>query len=332
MSVAEPFTLRLWKGSLAPTEVDRHDQARRQFRADVLEGLSKRQKTLPCKYLYDARGSQLFDRICELPEYYPTRTEAAILRDHIGEIAGCFPYGAVLIEYGSGSSTKTRLLLDRVDDLSAYVPVDICSDHLLRSARRLKARYPRLRVRPICADFTRPFRVPRLDDRPRAVFFPGSTIGNFGPEEAVGLLRSMAKVAGSGGGLLIGVDLLKSPAILEPAYDDASGVTAAFNLNLLARVNRELDGTFDLAAFAHRAVFNTVESRVEMHLVSRTEQVAKVGETAFHFEAGETIHTENSHKYSRESFAELARRGGWRVESVWTDASELFSVQYLVAE
>jgi dimethylhistidine N-methyltransferase len=328
MSVARPNAeprLRL----SPPAKID---YARRQFLADVLDGFSATRKTLPCKYFYDARGSELFDRICELPEYYPTRTETAILRDRIGEIAAVMPFGAALIEYGSGSSTKTRLLLDKLDDLAAYVPVDISGSHLLRSAWRLRARYPRLSVRPVCADFTQPFHLPDLDDRPRVVFFPGSTIGNFGPEDAIDLLAGMAEVAVSGGGLLIGVDLLKSPDVLIPAYDDAAGVTAAFNLNLLARINRELSGTFDLDAFSHRAVFNADESRVEMHLVSEIEQVAEVGGTPFRFAEGETIHTENSHKYSRERFADLAARAGWRVEAVWTDPAELFSVQYLVAE
>lgn len=321
---AEPLRLRL-------ATADRLDAARRHFLADVLEGLSKPKKTLPCKYFYDARGSELFDRICELAEYYPTRIETAILRDNLDSIAGTMPFGPVLIEYGSGSSTKTRLLLDRLDDLAAYVPVDICGGHLLRSAWSLRARYPRLRVHPICADFTRPFRVPDFERRPRVVFFPGSTIGNFGPIEAIDLLAGMAKVTGSGGGLLIGVDLLKPREILEAAYDDSAGVTAAFNLNLLERVNRELDGTFDLDGFAHRAIFNADDGRVEMHLVSRTDQVAEVAGQPFRFAAGETIHTENSHKYSREGFAELAARAGWRVDSIWTDAREFFSVQYLVA-
>lgn len=327
MSVAHP-TAEPLRPRLAL--IDGLDAARREFLTDVLEGLSRPRKTLPCKYFYDARGSELFDCICELPEYYPTRTETAILRENLDGIAEVMPFGPVLIEYGSGSSTKTRLLLDRLDDLAAYVPVDICGRHLLRSAWSLRARYPRLRVHPICADFTRPFRVPAFDHRPRVVFFPGSTIGNFGPKEAVELLAGMAKVAGSGGGLLIGVDLLKAREILEPAYDDDAGITAAFNLNLLERINRELDGTFDLDGFSHRAVFNAEDGRVEMHLVSREDQVATIAGRPFHFAAGETIHTENSHKYSRAGFAELASRAGWRVDTVWTDTREFFSVQYLI--
>jgi L-histidine N-alpha-methyltransferase len=312
------------------TDVDRHDLARRQFLADVRHGLSRPQKTLPCKYFYDARGSKLFDQICELPEYYPTRTEMAILRTRLDEIADLVPLGAVLIEYGSGSSQKTRLLLDRLDGLAAYVPVDICGPHLLRSAQRLKARSPRLTIRPICADFTRPLRLPHFENRPRVLFFPGSTIGNFAPDDAIDLLRGMARLAGPSGGLLIGVDLLKSPDILIRAYDDRAGVTAAFNRNLLARINRELNGTFDLEAFAHRAVFNAQMCRIEMHLVSQRDQRAEVDGMPFHFVAGETIHTENSHKYSRESFADLADRAGWEVRMIWTDPQELFSVQYLV--
>ncbi|MDQ3332527.1 MAG: L-histidine N(alpha)-methyltransferase [Planctomycetota bacterium] len=310
----------------------RRDKAAGEFLADVLEGLSKPQKTLPCKYFYDARGSELFDEICEQPEYYPTRTETAILDEHLDAIGETMPPGAVLVEYGSGSSTKTRLLLDRLEDLAAYVPVDICDSHLLRSAWQLKAAYPRLTVRPVCADFTKPFRVPRLDGRPRVLFFPGSTIGNFGPADAIALLTGMAEIARPGGGLLIGVDLLKSPHVLEPAYDDAAGVTAAFNLNLLERINREFDGSFDLDAFEHRAIFNADDSRVEMHLVSQTEQVAEVDGTQFRFATGETIHTENSYKYSREAFAGLANRAGWRVETVWTDPLDYFGVHYLVAE
>lgn len=307
-------------------------RAAAEFRDDVVAGLSKSQKSLPCKYFYDRRGSELFDEICELPEYYPTRTETAILEDSIDEIEAVIPPGAALLEYGSGSSTKTRLLLDHLEGLGAYVPVDICQSHLLRSAWQLKASYPRLIVRPVCADFTVSFRVPRLDGRPRVLFFPGSTIGNFGPADAIALMTSMADVARTGGGLLIGVDLLKPREVLVPAYDDAAGVTAAFNLNLLERINRELDGTFDLDAFEHRAIFNADDSRVEMHLVSLKEQFVEVGDVSFRFAAGETIHTENSYKYSRDAFAQLATRAGWRVEQVWTDDRDYFGVHYLVAE
>jgi dimethylhistidine N-methyltransferase len=330
--VADPFVQRIGPPRALDRRARERDRATAEFRADVIEGLSQVQKTLPCKYFYDARGSELFDAICELPEYYPTRTETAILGESLDEISDVIPAGAALIEYGSGSSTKTRLLLDRLDGLGAYVPVDICGSHLLRSAWQLKARYPRLIVRPVCADFTQPFRVPRLDGRPRVLFFPGSTIGNFGPADAVALLTSMADVACKDGGLLIGVDLLKPRDVLVPAYDDAAGVTAEFNLNLLTRINRELDGTFDLDAFEHRAIFNADDSRVEMHLLSLEEQVVEVGNVPFRFAAGETIHTENSYKYSRDAFAALALRAGWRVEHVWSDERAYFGVHYLVAE
>jgi len=330
--VAEPVLKGAGASRTRDRATEQRERATAEFRADVTAGLSKPQKTLPCKYFYDARGSELFDEICELPEYYPTRTETAILDESIDEIGAIVPAGAALIEYGSGSSTKTRLLLDHLEGLGAYVPVDICASHLLRSAWQLKAHYPRLTVRPVCADFTQPFRVPRLDGRPRVLFFPGSTIGNFGPADAIALLTSMADIARSGGGLLIGVDLLKPREVLVPAYDDAAGVTAAFNLNLLERINRELDGTFDLDAFEHRAIFNADDSRIEMHLVSLEEQVVEIGNVPFRFSAGETIHTENSYKYSREAFEGLANRAGWRVEHVWTDERSYFGVQYLVAE
>ena len=311
---------------------------RAEFLADVHAGLAQSQKSLPCKYLYDARGAELFDRICELAEYYPTRTETQILTNRLDEIADRVPAGAVLIEYGSGSSLKTRLLLDRLDDLGAYVPVDISASYLDRSAKELRRRYPGLRVEPVCADFTQPSQMPNFgtlpdcEGRPRVLFFPGSTIGNFGPAEATDLLASMAAVVGAGGGLLIGVDLRKSPAILKPAYDDQTGVTADFNINLLVRINRELHGTFNLMAFKHLARWNPVESRMEMHLMSLRSQTVQVQSRRFHFAAGETIHTENSYKYSREAFASLANGAGWHVETLWTDPAALFSVQYLTAQ
>lgn len=307
----------------------RHDRDRSQFRADVIAGLSQLPKSLPCKYFYDAVGSRLFDQICELPEYYPTRTELGIFQDRLNEIAADIPNGAALIEYGSGSSTKTRLLLDRLEDLSAYVPVEICRSHLLRTAWQLRARYPRIKVKPVCADFTRAFRLPRLGQRPRVIFFPGSTIGNFPPEEAVRLMRSMARQAGRDGGLLIGVDLLKGRDVLEAAYADCAGVTAEFNLNLLVRINRELGGTFDRSSFAHRANFNADLGRVEMHLLSLRDQSVEIAGERIFFAEGETIHTENSHKYSIEGFRSLAEQAGWSPSSVWTDRDNLFSVHYL---
>ena len=303
---------------------------REHFLADVLEGLGRSPKTLPCKYFYDARGSALFDRICALPEYYPTRTELGILRRHAGAMAAAIGPRALLVEYGSGSSTKTRLLLDRLAEPAAVVPVDISRDHLLASAAALAAHYPKLRVIPVCADFTAPFALPDVPDADRVVgYFPGSTIGNFGPAEARKFLADVAEQCGPGGALLIGVDLEKPRAVLEAAYDDARGVTAEFNRNLLRRANRELDADFDLAAFDHRAFWNAAQGRVEMHLVSRRDQVVHVAERAIPFAKGETIHTENSHKYELAGFAALAEAAGFGVERVWTDDGGLFSVQLL---
>ncbi len=302
----------------------------REFLRDVLAGLSRPDKHLPCKYFYDERGSQLFELICELPEYYPTRCELAILEAHAGAMADCLGPGLVLVEYGSGSSRKTRLLLDRLARPRAYVPVDISREHLLASARRLAADYPTLAVVPLCSDFTQSFRLPASVPAAgrRAVYFSGSTIGNFGPTEAVALLRRIAELVGPGGGLLIGADLKKDRAILEPAYDDAQGVTAAFNLNLLARINRELAGDFVLDRFRHRAFYNEPHGRIEMHLVSLEAQTVRVADQSFRLARDETICTEYSHKYSLADFAELARAAGLQVHAVWTDPAGLFSVQY----
>jgi dimethylhistidine N-methyltransferase len=303
---------------------------RAKFLNDVLAGLGAPRKTLPCKYFYDERGSALFERICELEEYYPTRTELGILRRHAAAMAEALGPRCLLVEYGSGSSTKTRLLLERLVDPAAYVPVDISREHLLRSATALSARHPRLPVRPVCADFTQPFALPPVPRAlRRAVFFPGSTIGNFAAAEARKLLAQVAEQCGPGGLLLIGVDLRKSRSILEPAYDDAEGVTAEFNLNLLRRINRELGASFDLAAFAHRALWNAAEGRVEMHLVSRRDQVVRIGGRSIRFSRGESIHTESSHKYEVAGFAALAREAGFEVLRVFTDPARLFSVQLL---
>jgi dimethylhistidine N-methyltransferase len=299
------------------------------FLADVLAGLARPDKHLPCKYFYDERGSRLFDRICELPEYYPTRCELAILRRDAAEMVGRFPPGAALVEYGSGSGLKTRLLLEQLGE-GTYYPVDISREHLLQSARRLAREFLHIDVVPVCADFTKPFMLPRAARLPRqrVVYFSGSTISNFGPPEAVGLLRQIARLIGPGGGLLIGVDLRKDRAILEPAYDDAAGVTAAFNLNLLARVNRELGGDFALDRFRHHAFWNEQHGRIEIHLVSLEQQVVTVAGRRFPLAAGETICTEYSYKFSVEEFARLAEAAGLDVREVWRDAAGLFSVQY----
>jgi dimethylhistidine N-methyltransferase len=301
-----------------------------EFLDDVLAGLSRRDKHLPCKHFYDERGSQLFEEICELPEYYPTRCELAILQAHAADMADRLGPGCVLIEFGSGSSRKTRLLLDHLAGPVTYVPVDISRDFLLASANRLAGDYPHVSIVPQCADFARPFRLPaslRPEAR-RVVYFSGSTIGNFGPAEAHRLLRQIARLVGPGGGLLIGVDLKKDRAILEPAYDDAQAVTAAFNLNLLARINRELGADFVLDRFRHRAFYNEPHGRIEMHLVSLESQTVHLAGHCFHLAPGETICTEYSHKYSLVEFASLAQGAGLGVRDVWTDEAGLFSVQF----
>jgi L-histidine Nalpha-methyltransferase len=315
---------------MIPTTASLPNVATSEFLRDVLDGLAREPKVLPCKYFYDARGSELFDWICDLEEYYPTRCEAEVLRRHAAEMAAIFGPRCVLIEYGSGSSRKTRLLLDQLRDAAAYVPVDISAEHLLQSAQSLAIRYPGLPIRPVAADFTRSFALPPLPaaDR-RVVFFSGSTIGNFQPSEAVGLLVHIARLVGHGGGLLIGVDLKKDRRTLERAYNDRAGVTAMFNLNLLARINNELGADFALDRFSHRAIYNETAGRIEMHLVSEEAQAVHVGDRTFPFDKGETICTEYSYKYALEETRAMAARAGFAVEHVWTDSDGLYSVQYL---
>ena len=304
-------------------------------RAGVLAGLSGDRKTLPCKLFYDQHGSQLFDAICDLPEYYPTRTELAIMRDYADAMAGMIGPRALLVEYGSGSSRKTRVLLDKLPDLAGYVPIDISCSHLLHTAEGLSARYPELSIHPVCADYTRPFWLPSFEDAPpeRVVaYFPGSTIGNFEPADALAFLKSVRMTCGRGSGLLIGVDLKKDPNRLHAAYNDAAGVTAKFNLNILRRINRDIGSDFDLAAFAHYAFYNPAEARMEMHLVSRQNQCINLGGgIKADFAEGESIHTENCHKYTMDTFAALATEAGYRREAFWADSRGWFSVQYLVA-
>jgi dimethylhistidine N-methyltransferase len=299
------------------------------FRRDVLRGLALPDKALLCKYFYDQRGSELFDQICRLEEYYPTRCELEILRRRGPDMARRIGPSAVLIEYGSGSGVKTRRLLRLLERPAAYVPVDISGEHLDHSARRLQQHFGGLAVLPVCADFSRPFAPPPLPAGRRVVYFSGSTIGNFHPPEAQELLAGIARLCGPGGGLLIGVDLKKDRQTLERAYNDRLGVTAAFNLNLLARINRELGGDFDLGRFAHRAFYDEAAGRIEMHLDSLAGQTVHVGGRAFAFRQGEGVHTECSYKYGLEEFAALAATAGLRVEAVWTDAAGLYSVQYL---
>jgi dimethylhistidine N-methyltransferase len=300
------------------------------FAHDVLAGLSAKPKRLSPKYFYDEIGSELFEQITKLPEYYPTRCELAILRDHAADIARLVPDTAALIEFGSGSTRKARMILAAAPSIAAYVPVDISSEMLLQEAAELKRDFPQLAVLPVEADFTKPFRLPRgINGHPRVGFFPGSTIGNFEPHDAAAFLRHVAGRLESGAVLIIGVDLIKDAKILNAAYDDAAGVTAQFNLNLLTRINRELGGNFDLDAFCHQAFFNTERRRVEMHLASRKRQKARVAGRSFEFRGGETIHTENSYKYTVESFTAMARGSGWTPVASWTDANGYFSVQAL---
>ncbi len=301
------------------------------FLHDLLEGLAKPQKEIPCKWLYDARGSQLFERITELEEYYPTRTELAIMEANVMSMAAALGPACALIEYGSGSGLKTRLLLQYLRDPAAYVPVDISAPALASAAARLAAAFPGLDLRPVCADFTQPLRLPleHVRAKRRAVFFPGSTIGNFHKPEMVSFLREVARQAGPGGGLLIGVDLRKERSILEAAYDDRRRVTAAFDLNVLARANHELGTSFDLDAFRHESRWDERHGRVEMHLVAKWAQTVLVGGARIAFAAGESIWTECSYKYDLPEFAALSALAGWRTERVWTDERAWFSVHYL---
>lgn len=303
-----------------------------QFRADVLNGLERRPRAIPARWFYDHRGSELFEAITDLPEYYPTRTETGILRAIAGDLAACVPAGAAVVEFGSGSSTKTPLVLDAVQP-SAYVPIDISGDFLRESSRALSDRYPGLLVLPFEADFTRALALPKTIARaPKLGFFPGSTIGNLIPLMAVDLLRAMRASLGQGAQLLIGMDRIKDAAVLEAAYDDAQGVTAAFNLNLLGRINRELDGTIPEDAFRHRAIWNDDRARIEMHLEATRDATFGVDGRRFDIAAGETIHTENSHKYGARDARILLRAGGWTPVAEWTDPDGLFAVYLAEAQ
>ena len=300
------------------------------FAEHVAAGLSDTPKWLSAKYFYDAAGSALFEEITELPEYYPTRTELSILRRCAGEIAGYVPLSAALVEFGAGSTRKARILIDTTPQLAAYVPVDISPEFLAQEAAALRRDVPWLAVLPVAADFTRDFDLPaQIRARPRVGFFPGSTIGNFEPEDAAEFLRQAARVLGHGSTMIVGVDLIKDTAVLDAAYSDAAGVTARFNLNVLARMNRELGGNFDLSAFRHRAFYSVENHRIEMHLESLKRQRVTVAGHAFDFAESETIHTENSYKYTVDSFRALARDAGWRPAATWTDQKEYFSVHAL---
>ncbi len=303
------------------------------FLRDVLEGLGRTPKQLPCKYFYDRRGSELFDQICELDEYYLARTELAIMRAHAAEMAVRIGPRCLLIEPGSGSSRKTRLLLGQLEEVAAYVPVDISMEHMTRWAKALAGDFPRLRVMPEHADFSAEFPVPEVSSaRRRVVYFPGSTIGNFQPNAAVSLIGRMARLVGTHGGLLIGIDRKKDPAVLEAAYDDEAGITRAFNLNMLHRIQNELDAEIDIDQFEHQAFYNESEGRIEMHLVSRVNQAIRLDGTEFELAAGETIHTENSYKYDLADFDRITFRGGFQRQAIWSDPKAYFSVLYLTVK
>jgi dimethylhistidine N-methyltransferase len=315
----------------APALADAHlpDEQTSIFARDALGDLSQHPKRLSPKYFYDATGSELFEAITKLPEYYPTRTELKILRDRGSEIAAIIPKGAALVEFGAGATTKVRLLLEKCA-FGAYVPVDISGEFLNAQASGLRKDFPKLAVYPVAADFTAPFALPQeIANMPKVGFFPGSTIGNFEPHEACRFLRSARDILGKGAQMIIGADLEKDERVLHDAYNDASGVTARFNLNVLVRINRELGGNFDLSAFTHRAIYNRERHRIEMHLISRKPQSVRMLGTSFSFRTGETIHTENSYKYSIERLTALARGADWTVRESWTDENRMFSVHAL---
>jgi len=315
---------------LAAEAVDPGD--REEFRAAVLAGLARAPRAIPAKYLYDARGSELFDAICELPEYYLTRTETGILARCTPELARLAGPGCALVEFGSGSSVKTRLLLDAMPDLAAYVPIDISRQHLDATAARLRRDYPRLRVEPVCADYMALASLPAdVNDAPRLGFFPGSTIGNLEPAEATSFLRRARRLLGDRGALVLGVDLKKDPRLLHDAYNDAAGITAAFTLNLLRRMNRELGANFDTARFAHEAFYNPAAGRIEIYIRSLADQSVTVAGRTFAFAAGERVHTEYSYKYDEADIAALAASAGFTIDRTWTDPDRLFAVVYLEA-
>lgn len=303
------------------------------FLDEVVNGLGKAQKELPAKYFYDERGSQLFEAICETAEYYPTRSEKAIMAEHSAEMAAALGTSVLLIEYGSGSGAKTRMLVDTLDP-AAYVAIDISSAALRGFAASLSVAKPDLPIIALCADYTAPLAFPDLSRTGytrKVVYFPGSTIGNFTREEMFSFLRETCELVSPNGALLVGVDIKKNPAILHAAYNDARGVTAEFNLNVLARINRVLGADFDRAAFWHYAYYNAPMGRIEMHLLSKRVQTVHVAGRSFHFREGETIHTENSCKYEVEEFQQHARRAGFYPARVWTDEARLFSVHLLLA-
>lgn len=304
------------------------------FLQDVINGLNSAPKALQCKYFYDEKGSALFDQICELDEYYLTRTERLIMLDHADEMAAQLGEQIMLVEFGSGSSMKTRVLLDALKNPVAYVPLDISEEHLFKTAAQLEQKYPDIEILPLVADFTEPFSLPESKRQAShaAVFFPGSTIGNFVPEAAAIMMKTIADILGTDGGMLIGIDLQKDRSIIEPAYNDAKGITNQFNLNVLYRVNNELGADFDVDAFKHKAVYNEDKGRVEIYVVSQRDQTVTIGEHQFDFEAGEHVLTEYSHKYTIDGFVKLAAGAGFSLHKQWTDPKQLFAVLHLVID
>jgi dimethylhistidine N-methyltransferase len=304
--------------------------AKLSFRDEVIAGLSRTPRTLPCKFFYDERGAQLFQKICELPEYYITRTELKILRLHGAEMASALGPHIELIGLGTGAGTKTRILLQELQEPAVYVPIDISQEQLQRSTARFREVFPNLEILPICADYLERFELPlpRKPSSRSVVYFPGSTIGNFEPEAAEEFLHRLVDLAGEGGGLLIGVDLQKDRHVIEAAYNDRDGVTAQFNLNLLARANREIGADFDLPHWSHRAIYNPAAGRIEMYLISEVDQDVHLQDRQLHFAAGEKILTEYSYKHTPEGFAALAGKAGFKFEKLWTDDARLFGVFY----
>ena len=302
------------------------------FLADVIAGLSSDPRTIPCKYFYDERGAALFQKICELPEYYVTRTEIDILDRHRADIASQLGPSIELIGLGTGAGTKTQILIAALKNPAVYIPVDISKKQLRQSTALFQKIFPDLEIQPVCADYLQPVVLPSPRHKParNIVYFPGSTIGNFEPDEAVDFLRRIANVCRGGGGLLIGVDLKKDRQLLEAAYNDPAGVTAQFNLNLLKRINRELGADFDLDQWRHRAIYNSNAGRIEMHLINETDQLVHLNQHKFHFLRGDKIVTEFSYKYAPEEFAALARKAGFEFVRMWTDDARLFGVFYFV--
>jgi dimethylhistidine N-methyltransferase len=325
-SLAQPLT------NVMQSKVTSTNAISGEFATDVLEGLRTTPKRIPPKYFYDDEGSRLFDKITEQPEYYPTRTEIGILQNNAAAIGAMVKPGSAIVEFGSGCAGKVRILLEAMlPSLAAYVPVEICASVVEDEAEQLRKEFPGFDIQPVAADFTQPFELPpaALNATARVGFFPGSTIGNFEPHKAASFLRDVGRTLGQDSVLIVGADLIKPAEILNAAYNDAAGYTAKFNLNLLTRINRELGGNFHLKQFEHHAFFNRERNRVEMHLASLKRQKVKVCGETFDFRIGETIHTENSYKYSVESFGALARGNGWTPVAVWKDADNLFSVHAL---